>query len=133
MRVVFAAFNVGFGGVAGFVRPVIMPMTIGAIEATGNEPNEEHVDAIKGMSAGMENITWFFGQVLFVGGSGAILVQSTLAELGYNVELIDLAKVQIPVAVFATVLASIYYYLEDKKLFKKYYGSKETLSVKGGK
>lgn len=97
------------------------------------EPNEEHVDAIKGMSAGMENITWFFGQVLFVGGSGAILVQSTLAELGYNVELIDLAKVQIPVAVFATVLASIYYYLEDKKLFKKYYGSKETLSVKGGK
>lgn len=133
MRVVFAAFNVGFGGVAGFVRPVIMPMTIGAIEATGNEPNEEHVDAIKGMSAGMENITWFFGQVLFVGGSGAILVQSTLAELGYSVELIDLAKVQIPVAVFATLLAAIYYYLEDKKLFKKYYGSKESLSVKGGK
>ncbi len=33
MRVVFAAFNVSFGGVAGFVRPVIMPMTIGAIEA----------------------------------------------------------------------------------------------------
>ena len=31
MRVVFAAFNVSFGGVAGFVRPVIMPMTIGAI------------------------------------------------------------------------------------------------------
>lgn len=25
-RVVFAAFNVGFGGVAGFVRPVVMPM-----------------------------------------------------------------------------------------------------------
>lgn len=33
MCVVFAAFNVSFGGVAGFVRPVIMPMTIGAIEA----------------------------------------------------------------------------------------------------
>lgn len=26
MRLVFAAFNVSFGGVAGFVRPVIMPM-----------------------------------------------------------------------------------------------------------
>ena len=33
MRVVFAAFNVSFCGVAGFVRPVIMPMAIGAIEA----------------------------------------------------------------------------------------------------
>ena len=31
MRVVFAAFNVSFGDVAGFVRPVIMPMTIEAI------------------------------------------------------------------------------------------------------
>ena len=25
-RVIFAAFNVGFGGVAGFVKPVVMPM-----------------------------------------------------------------------------------------------------------
>ncbi len=133
MRVIFAAFNVGFGGVAGFVRPVIMPMTVGAIEATGNEPNEEHVDALKGMSTGMENITWFFGQVLFVGGSGAILVQSTLAGLGYNVELIDLAKVQIPVAIFATVFASVYYYMVDKKLFSKYYGAKKTVSAKEDK
>lgn len=29
MRLVFAAFNVSFGGVAGFVRPVIMPMAVG--------------------------------------------------------------------------------------------------------
>ena len=79
MRSVFAAFNVGFGGVAGFVRPVIMPMAEGAIVAQGYEPNEEHVEELKGMASGMENITWFFGQVLFVGGSGGLLVQSTLA------------------------------------------------------
>ena len=35
MRSIFAAFNVGFGGVAGFVRPVIMPMAEGAIVAQG--------------------------------------------------------------------------------------------------
>ena len=68
MRSIFAAFNVGFGGVAGFVRPVIMPMAEGAIVAQGYEPNEEHVEELKGMASGMENITWFFGQVLFVGG-----------------------------------------------------------------
>ena len=77
MRSIFAAFNVGFGGVAGFVRPVIMPMAEGAIVAQGYEPNEEHVEELKGMASGMENITWFFGQVLFVGGSGGLLVQST--------------------------------------------------------
>lgn len=122
MRVIFAAFNVSFGGVAGFVRPVIMPMAVGAIEANGHEPNEEHVEQVKGMASGMENITWFFGQVLFVGGAGGLLVQSTLKPLGYSVKLIDLAKVEIPVAIFATVVAVLYYYLRDKKLSKKYYG-----------
>lgn len=126
MRVIFAAFNVGFGGVAGFVRPVIMPMAIGAVEATGNEPNPKHVETLKGLAAAAENVTWFFGQVLFVGGAGGLLVQSTLSGLGYNVELIDLAKVQIPVAIFATIVYIIYAIIKDKKLFAKYYGAKKS-------
>lgn len=125
MRGIFAAFNVSFGGVAGFVRPIIMPMATGAIEAKGVKPNEEHVEELKGMASGMENVAWFFCQVLFVGGSGAILVQSTLKTLGYEVELIDLAKVEIPVAVFCVVVAIVYYYMKDKKLRKKYYGDKK--------
>lgn len=123
MRGVFAAFNVSFGGVAGFVRPIIMPMMTGAIEAAGNEPNEEHVETLKGMASGMENIAWFFCQLLFVGGPGALLVQSTLDSLGYKVELLNLAKVEIPVAIFAIVVAIVYYYLKDKKMVKKYYGN----------
>lgn len=123
MRVIFAAFNVGFGGVAGFVRPIIMPMASGAIEAKGKKVNEKHLEEIKGMASGIENITWFFGQVLFVGGSGGLLVQSTLASLGYEVELIDLAKVEIPVAIAATIVAIVYYFMKDKKLSKKYYGN----------
>lgn len=89
MRTIFAAFNVSFGGVAGFVRPIIMPMAIGAVEAKEGKADEEHVEELKGMASGMENIAWFFGQVLFVGTSGALLVQSTLAQLGYQVELLD--------------------------------------------
>ena len=123
MRMIFAAFNVSFGGVAGFVRPIIMPMATGAIEASGKEPNEEHVEELKGMASGMENITWFFGQVLFVGGSGALLVQSTLKPLGYEVELLDLAKVEIPIGIIALIVGIVYYYLKDKKLTKKYYGN----------
>ena len=96
MRSIFAAFNVSFGGVAGFVRPIIMPMATGAIEAKGETPNEEHVEQLKSMASGMENIAWFFCQVLFIGGAGGLLVQSTLEPLGYKVELVDLAKVEIP-------------------------------------
>ncbi|OLS02781.1 DUF969 domain-containing protein [Tissierella creatinophila] len=122
MRGIFAAFNVSFGGVAGFVRPIIMPMATGAVEATGRDINEEHLEQIKGMSSGMENISWFFGQVLFIGGAGGLLVQSTLASLGYNVELIDLVKVEIPIGIFAIFITIVYYFLKDKKLRKKYYG-----------
>ena len=121
MRGIFGAFNVSFGGVAGFVRPIIMPMAIGAIEANGEVPNEEHVEEIKGMASAMENIAWFFCQVLFVGGSGGLLVQSTLKGLGYEVELVDLAKTAIPVSITAVVLGIIFCVVKDKKLSKKYY------------
>ena len=118
-RLVFAAFNVSFGGVAGFVRPIVMPMATAAAKKNGKKISEKYEENLKGMASGMENIAWFFGQVLFVGTSGMILVQSTLADLGYNVELVDLMKVQIPVAIIAVGVAIVYYYLKDKQLSRK--------------
>lgn len=118
-RLVFAAFNVSFGGVAGFVRPIVLPMATAAAKKNGKKISEKYEENLKGMASGMENITWFFGQVLFVGTSGMILVQSTLAGLGYNVELVDLMKVQIPVAIIAVAVAIVYYYLKDKQLSRK--------------
>lgn len=123
-RMIFAAFNVSFGGVAGFVRPIIMPMALGTVESKGLEIDPQHEEELKGISSAMENICWFFGQVLFVGGAGALLVQSTLKGLGYEVTLGQLALVEVPVAVVALIVASIYFYLREKKLAKKYYSGK---------
>lgn len=123
-RMIFAAFNVSFGGVAGFVRPIIMPMALGTVESKGLEIDPQHEEELKGMSSAMENICWFFGQVLFVGGAGALLVQSTFKGLGYEVTLGQLALVEVPVAVVALIVASIYFYLREKKLAKKYYSGK---------
>jgi uncharacterized membrane protein len=125
LRLILAAFNVSLGGSAGFVRPVVVPMAIGAVEAKHGEPNEDHVEEIKGMGAGMENVTWFFGQVLFIGGAGGLLVQSTLANLGYETSLAELAAVEIPVAIFALIVAAIVYFLKDKRLSKKLYPNKK--------
>lgn len=96
-------------------------MATAAIENKQGKVNEEHEEQVKGMAAGMENITWFFFQVLFIGGAGGLLVQGTLDGLGYKVDLVDLAKVEIPVALFALVVSVIYYIMRDKKLTKKYY------------
>ena len=71
------------------------------------------------MAAGMENVAWFFGQVLFVGTSGMRLVQGTMADLVYTVDLPQLAAIQIPVAVVAVVVTTIYYAICDKKLTKE--------------
>ncbi len=119
VRVAFAAFNINFGGVAGFIRPVIMPMAQAAVERDGNKIDEKHLEELKATSAGIDNVAWFFGQVLFVGGSGGLLVQATLAGLGYDVSLVDLAAVQIPVAVLAMLVAIIYYNLIDRRLMRR--------------
>ncbi len=126
LRGFLGSFNVGLGGHAGFVRPVVMPMASSAaeIQAGDEAVNEEHLEAIKGMSAAIENITWFFCQVLFVGGSGAILVQSTLATLGYEVELLELAAAELPVALFAVAVTVVVFFFRDRRLAKKYYKSK---------
>ena len=128
VRVLFAAFNINFGGVAGFVRPVIMPMAQAAVERDGNRIGEKHLEELKGISSGMDNVAWFFGQVLFVGGSGGLLVQGTLAGLGYDVSLVDLAAVQIPVAVAAMLVAVVYYNVIDRRLMAR----RERLIKKAG-
>ena len=133
MRLVFAAFNVSFGGVAGFVRPIIMPMAVGAIEAAGHEPREDYVEELKGMASGMENVAWFFGQVLFVGTAGALLVQTTLAPLGYDVDLLQLAIIEIPVALIAVGVTAVYYIIKDSRLRRRYYGTAATAAPHEGK
>jgi len=125
MRAIFGAFNVGFGGVAGFVRPVILPMAEASVKTQGHEPDENHIEDVKGMASAMENVTWFFFQVLFVGGAGGVLVQGTLASLGYEVELIQLAAAEIPIAIVALIVVCTVTLLNDKRLSKKYYGEKK--------
>lgn len=124
-RTIFAAFNVSFGGVAGFVKPIVYPMMESTVESKGLPENESYFEELKGMSAAMENITWFFGQNLFIGGAGALLVQSTLASLGYDVSLFKLMVVEIPVAIIALVVSVLYFHFKNKNLIKKYYSENE--------
>ena len=117
-RMIFAAFNVNFGGVAGFVRPIVMPMAIAAAKRKNENISDDYIDNLKGMASGMENVAWFFGQVLFVGTPGMLLVQSTLADLGYDVTLKDLMMVQIPVALIALVVSILYFCIKDWRMVK---------------
>ena len=91
-------------------------------ERTVRSFRDKLAEEAKGLAVAMQNFTWFFFQVLFVGGAGGILVQTTLAGLGYEVELIDLAAAEIPVALVALVVSCAFVIVKDNKLMKKYYG-----------
>ncbi|MCI6275680.1 MAG: DUF969 domain-containing protein [Clostridium sp.] len=127
-RFITAAFNINFGGVAGFIRPVLMPMTVGAVTGKGHKMTEEYEDGLKCACSACENVAWFFGQMLFVGGGAGLLIQSTLANSGYEVGLMEIAKAQLPVAAFAAVMCCVYLIIVDKRMYTKAYGKE--VSVK---
>ena len=120
VRSFFAAFNISFGGVAGFVRPIITPMAVGSVEKDGETIEEKDLEDIKGMGAAMENIAWFFGQVLFFAGAGLLLVKGTLDPMGYEVDPVTAVKTQIPVLIVGIVVAGIYFTFIERRMLKKY-------------
>lgn len=124
IRMVIAAFNISLGGVVGFIRPVIQPMAVGSIVNRAGKIDEEDLEDIKAMGAAQENVSWFFGQVLFIAGAGILLVKSTLDQLGYKVTPLKAVEAEIPVAISAMIVSAIFLYIRDRKFIKKYF--KET-------
>lgn len=115
-----AAFNVNLGGVAGFIRPVVNPMAEASIERYGKKLDTEDADTVKAMNTAAENISWFFGQSLFIAGSGLLLVKGTLEPYNYIIDPVQAVRAEIPVFITACVVSIIYFMFLNKKLMKKY-------------
>lgn len=120
MRTLFAAFNVNFGGVASFVKPIVYPMARASIENKSGKLKEADQDLIKGLASAQENISWFFGQVLFVAGPGVLLVKSTLDNAGYKIDTVQAVKFVIPLTLIAIIITAIYMYIMDRRICSKY-------------
>lgn len=120
IRSLASAFNVRIGGHVQFVRPLILPMSEAAAAASrGSELTEKQADEIKGLSAATENYGNFFAQNCFPAASGVVLIQGTLAGLGYDVTLQGIAGFSIIVAIITVILTLIQVYLYDRKVKNK--------------
>lgn len=123
IRLVVAAFSLRLGGHVQFIRPLIYPMSKGALgDDDAQNISEKSDDYLKGHAASAENYGNFFGQNIFVASAGVLLIVGTLEELGVKVNAIDVAKSSIPVAIIVAILTYIKFYRMDKKLmgnFKK--------------
>lgn len=117
IRTLASAFSIRIGGHVQFIRPLILPMTEAAArQELEGELDEKQADQVKGMAAAVENYGNFFGQNIFAGSSGVILIVSTLKEQGIDVTNAQIALASIPVGIAAVVLAVIQFKLFDRKL-----------------
>lgn len=119
VRTALSAFNVSFGGVAGFVRPVVYPMAVGSIEKEEDKIDENDDEEIKAMCGAIENVAWFFGQVLFIAGAGILLVKGTLESQGYSIVPLECVKAEVPVVIAALIVTGIFFMIIDKKIIRK--------------
>lgn len=114
-------FKIPITGIPTFVRPVLMPMTLGAITSHGYDVAPEHEETIKALYGKGSNMANFFGQCLFAANSSVLLIQSTLASIGYEVDVMQIVVVQIPVALFAMLVNATQTLIVDGRMVKKHY------------
>lgn len=116
-----AGIRLGSGHVI-FTRPLVVPMALPAagLREDGSDPDAAlEVDRVKAGASASENYANFFGQNLFLGSPGIALVVKNLADNGHVVGALALAKLAIPIAVAALIIASIQYALLDRWLRRR--------------
>lgn len=123
LRSIFTAFNVPVGGITTYVRPILMPMTVGAVESKGLTVAPEHEEMMKGLYGKSENMANFFSQLLFVSNAAVLLIQSTISSIGTEVDVMDIARVQIPVMIFSIIVNVSHTLIVDKKVSQRCYPS----------
>jgi len=116
IRTIAAALSLRIGGHVEFIRPLIYPMAEGADKNKFEELPEEAVEAIKGMSASVENYANFYGQNVFIAAGGVLLIVGTLGELGIEVTEKQVSNASIPIAIIAVILVAIQLRLHDRKI-----------------
>ncbi len=118
---IFIIFKIPIGGIPSYVRPILMPMTVGIVESKGYDIAPEHEETMKALYGKDSNMSNFFGQCLFAANSSVLLIQSTLASIGTEVDVMQIVMVQIPVALFAMFVNATQTLIVDRRMVKKCY------------
>ncbi|EGQ3077097.1 DUF969 domain-containing protein [Staphylococcus pseudintermedius] len=121
IREVAGLASIRIGGHPQFVRPLMNPMVQAATKAKYKqkiEPVDE--EKLKAHIAAMENYGNFFGQNLFVGASGVLLIVATFHSLHMEVKAVEIALYSAPIAIVVLIVGVIQNVLFDRKMNRKY-------------
>lgn len=119
IRQVAASLGLQMDGHLSFVWPLIAPMAEAAAVKKISSPDQIILDRIRSMAAASENFGNSYGNLIFVGGGGLLLIKSVLEGAGYEVNLFKMALFAIPSGVAALIVCAGYFYLLDLWLQQK--------------
>lgn len=119
IRQVAASLGLQMDGHLSFVWPLIAPMAEEAAVKKISSPDQIILDRIRSMAAASENFGNSYGNLIFVGGGGLLLIKSVLEGAGYEVNLFKMALFAIPSGVAALIVCAGYFYLLDLWLQQK--------------
>lgn len=116
-RVLHGAIGIRLNGHPSFVRPLVFPMSLGALRYRAREQADDAcVEKIKAANAAAENYGNFYGQNLSPVQAGILLVYGVMNGLGFAVGVWDLVKYTIPVVVASILFGAVQFWLLDRWL-----------------
>jgi uncharacterized membrane protein len=116
-RILHGILGLRLTGHASFVRPLIFPMSAGAMEAKDKgELDPEKVEKIKAANSASENYGNFYGQNLSVVQPGVLLVYGVMKSLGIEVSLWRMVLFTSPIVFFSVVIAAVQFIRLDRVL-----------------
>jgi uncharacterized membrane protein len=123
-RVLTGILGLRLNGHPSFVRPLVFPMSVGALEAqmgvaSADDVPVEEIERIKAADSASENYGNFYGQNLSPVQAGILLVFAVMNGLGYAVSVWSLVFYTIPVVTMSVILAAIQFRLLDRRYSKK--------------
>jgi uncharacterized membrane protein len=123
-RVFVGILGIRINGHPAFVRPLIFPMSVGALEAragagSADDLPQNVVEEVKAANAAGENYGNFYGQNLNIVQAGILLVEGTLKGLGYPVSTLRLMLFAIPIALLSVVLGAVQFLWLDRRIARR--------------
>jgi uncharacterized membrane protein len=124
LRVLMGILGIRLNGHPAFVRPLILPMSLGAAAKMLRRDKAEQVpppdvEMIKASAAAAENYGNFYGQNLSPVQPGILLVFGVMRGLGYSVGVWSLVLFAIPIATVSVIMGMIQFWLLDRRLRKE--------------
>lgn len=109
-RILHGALGLRMNGHPSFVRPLVLPMAVGACD----DPDEEQVERLKAAGSAAENYGNFYGQNLNIVQAGVLLVFGVMKGLGVEVSLLKMVAYTTPVVLMSMLVAAWQFRRLDK-------------------